>query len=239
MRIKNMLWGTALALGLGACEKMEDTYSEYLKDGVIVYTARVDSLRAYPGKNRIELEWLLVADPKITKCRVFWNNNGDSVEVPVQRTSGIDTVGVILNNLPENIYSFHVYTYDNAGHSSVKEEVIGAVYGDIYGSSVSNRPVKSAKYQSAQKRAEVTWFGVNSQAVAVDIEYTDLSGAVVKSREVPVINPANPLKPPAFRDTIYLANYKQGQSFRFRTAYKPVPQAIDTFYTPYETQLVP
>ncbi len=237
MRMKKYIWGI-LGLGLlAACSKMEDNYQEYLKNGVIIYTAKVDSLKAFPGRNRIALSWLLVSDPKIDKCRVFWNSGKDSVTVPVQRSAGIDTINVVLDNLEENVFTFDVYTYDNTGNSSVKEEIIGTVYGDNYIASLYNRPVRKTTYQGGTKRAEIIWFGVNPQAVAVDIEYTNVNGDLVKKREV-AVRP-DPFKPMAFPDTTRLADYKQGTSFRYRTAYKPVPTAIDTFYTAYDTQAVP
>ncbi len=237
MRMKKYIWGM-LGLGLlAACSKMEDNYQQYLENGVIIYTAKVDSLKAFPGRNRIALSWLLVSDPKIDKCRVFWNSGKDSVTIPVQRSAGIDTINVVLDNLEENVFTFDVYTYDNAGHSSVKEEIIGTVYGNNYLASLYNRPVRKTAYLSGTKEAEITWFGVNPQAVAVDIEYTNVDGDLVTKREV-AVRP-DPFKPLAFPDETVLPGYRQGTSFRYRTAYKPAPSAIDTFYTAYDIQQVP
>ncbi|WP_157986747.1 DUF4998 domain-containing protein [Chitinophaga alhagiae] len=235
--MKKYIWGM-LGLGLlAACSKMEDNYQQYLENGVIIYTAKVDSLKAFPGRNRIALSWLLVSDPKIDKCRVFWNSGKDSVTIPVQRSAGIDTINVVLDNLEENVFTFDVYTYDNAGHSSVKEEIIGTVYGNNYLASLYNRPVRKTAYLSGTKEAEITWFGVNPQAVAVDIEYTNVDGDLVTKREV-AVRP-DPFKPLAFPDETVLPGYRQGTSFRYRTAYKPAPSAIDTFYTAYDIQQVP
>lgn len=236
MRIRTYIL-SILGLGLlAACEKMNDRHKDFLRDGVIVYTAKVDSLKAFPGSSRVLLQWYLISDPKIDKCRVFWNNGKDSLTIPVQRTAGTDTIRVMMKDLPENIYTFEVMTYDNAGHSSLKETVIGTVYGSNYIASLYNRPLRDAKYVAASKQARIAWFGVSPQAVAVDIEYTGTAGDIIKLREV-AVRP-DPFKPLAFRDTTFLPNYKQGTSIKYRTAFKPVPTAIDTFFTVYDTQAV-
>src|SRR5215208_5798550 len=89
-----------------ACGKMDDTYKDFIKNGEIIYTGRVDSVQAYAGKNRIGLSMLLVSDPKITKVKVFWNNGRDSAVQNVVRTIGVDTVRFLLTNLTEGTYSF-------------------------------------------------------------------------------------------------------------------------------------
>lgn len=234
MRIRKYILGILTCGLFASCGKMDDNYQQYLQNGVIIYTAKVDSLKAFPGKNRIALSWLLVSDPKINRCKVFWNNGTDSVEVPVQRSGGIDTISVVLDDMEENVFTFNVFTYDNAGNSSVKEEVIGTVYGNNYIASLYNRPVRAATYIAAGEHAEVAWFGINPQAVAVDVEYTNIAGDLVTIREVPV--KPDPFKPAGFPDTTLLTDYKEGTSFRYRTAFKPAPTAIDTFYTAFDTQ---
>jgi hypothetical protein len=223
---------------LAACSKMDDTYKNFLNGGEIIYTGKVDSLKVFPGKNRVLLSWYLISDPKITKCRVYWNQRGDSTEVAVKRTGGTDTIRLLLDKLPENIYTFQVYTYDNAGHSSVKEEAIGNAYGDAYLATLSNRPVRIAKYDATKKETTIWWFGVNNQVQSVEVLYTNTAGVETKIVQVADSVPAGPRDPLEFRASLKLPGYQAGTSFKFRTAYKPVKIAIDTFYTAYETQAV-
>src|SRR5689334_9815190 len=105
----------AVLVVLFACSKMDATYDDFIRDGEIVYTAKVDSAKAYPGNNRMGLSMLLIADPRISKVKVFWEVSGraDSTEKPVQRTAGIDTVWFSFPNLAEGTYTFNIYTYDN------------------------------------------------------------------------------------------------------------------------------
>jgi len=212
------------ACSIMACSKMDDTYKDFVQGGEIVYTGRVDSLRVFPGRNRIKLSWLLISDSKITRCKVFWNDGADMKEVPVQRSTGTDTITVMLSNMPERTYTFDVYTYDNDGHSSVKEDTIGVVYGDVYAGSLFNRPLKTITFSADTARLE--WAGASAQSVSVQLNYTDISNT---PRTVVV---------PRLETMTKLPKFKKGDSFQYRTLYLPEKNAIDTFYTVYESKQV-
>lgn len=213
------------AASLYACSKMEDSYNDFTKGGEIVYTGRADSLRVSPGKNRIGLSWLLLSDPSIVQCKVFWNDGADSMTIPVQRTGGVDTVRVVLNNMDEKTYTFDIYTYDAIGHSSVKVDTIGMVYGDNYASSLFNRPLKTVTFSADSARLE--WSGASIQCIGSQISYTDTSG---DQRTVWAASTDKQTKLPAFI---------KGNTFEYRTLYLPVKTAIDTFHTAFESRLVP
>ena len=207
-----------------ACTKMEDTYKEFVQNGEIIYTGRVDSVKTYPGNNRIALTMLLLSDPKIIKVKVLWNNKADSAVKDVVRTTGVDTVKFMLTNMPEGTYAFEIYTYDNQGHSSIKTEAIGIVYGQNYVNSLFNRPLKSMIY--AASKATLKWYGPSAQTVGQQINYTD-SFNVAKDVFVPKA------------DTMtVLTNFKKGATFQYRTLYLPAVNAIDTFYSAYEVKQV-
>jgi hypothetical protein len=223
---------TICTLLLMAFSKMDDTYDDFIKDGEIVYIARVDSARSYPGNNRMGLSMLLTADPRISKIKVYWDAGGqtDSTEKAVQRTAGVDTVRFSFDKLPEGTYTFYIYSHDNAGHRSVKTDVIGTVYGEKYIAQLVNRTIKSSMYDDNAKTATVKWFGVGADIIGEEIIYTDLLGAVKKQY----------YKHEGVADSVcILPDYKKGNSFQFRTLYKPTPNAIDTFYSNYENRLVP
>ena len=223
---------TICTLLLFACSKMDDTYDDFIKDGEIVYIARVDSATSYPGNNRMDLSMLLTADPRISKVKVYWDAGGqtDSTEKAVQRTAGVDTVWFSFNKLPEGTYTFYIYSYDNAGHRSVKTDVIGTVYGEKYIARLVNRTVKSSIYDDNTKTAIVNWFGAGADIIGEEIIYTDVQGLERKQY----------YKHESLADSVcILPDYLKGNSFQFRTLYKPAPNAIDTFYSNYENRLVP
>jgi hypothetical protein len=215
-----------------SCSKMDDTYDDFIKDGEIVYTGRVDSVRPWPGNNRIYLSMLLISDPKISKVKVFWNtgSQSDSTEKEVQRSAGIDTVWFSFNKMPEGTFTFNIYTFDKLGHKSVKTDIIGDVYGEKYIAQLVNRAIKSGSYDGAGKQAVIKWFGVGTDVIGEEIIYTDSSGVTRKQFEMHQ----------SIKDSLtILPAYKKGNSFQFRTLYKPTPYAIDTFYSNYESRIVP
>jgi hypothetical protein len=218
---------------MASCDKMDDNYKDFVKGGEIVYTGRVDSLRVFPGRNRLRLQWLLVSDPKITRCKVFWNNRKDSAVIEVKKTAATDTIKHTISNLASGVYAFEVYSYDNLGHSSSKAEVTGTVYGDNYAESIFNRPLDSAIYHPSDKRTVLKWFGVSDQAISVEVKYTGIDGTIKTIIQVPVLNPNMPNDKPAMLDSLVLPGYKTGTTFTYRTGYKPVSTAMDVFYTDY------
>lgn len=218
-------------LFLTSCSKMEDNYKQYISSGEIVFTGKVDSLTALPGKNRVQLSWLLVSDPKITKCKVYWNNGDDSTIIPVQRTDGVDTITINVDNLAEGLYTFDVYTYDDAGHSSVKATVTGTVYGENYISSISNRALDSAIFYPDNKEVGIKWFGIAQRAIVVELLYTDTLGNL-NTMHIKSVSTASGV-PLGFLDQDTLAAYENNTTFKYRTGYLPAANAIDTFYTDY------
>jgi len=229
---KNIIYGLVAVCYIVSCSKMDDTYSGFIKDGEIVYTAKVDSATTYPGNNRIALSMLLTSDPKISKVKVFWATSVsiDSAEKIVQRTSGVDTVRFTFGSMAEGTYTFNIYTYDNAGHRSVESDVIGTVYGEKYLNQLVNRAIKSSTYDNTAKTGVIKWFGVGNDVIGEEIVYTDSTGRVKDLLQ----------KHESAADTAtILPVYKKGNSFQFRTLYKPAPNAIDTFYSAFETRPIP
>jgi hypothetical protein len=204
-----------------SCSKM-DAYKEFIKDGPIIYTGRVDSVNIYPGNNRILLTMLLLSDPKITKVKVFWNDKHDSAVQNIVRSVGVDTVRFMLTNMPEGTQNFNLYTYDDNGHSSIRVDTTGIVYGQTYISTLFNRSIKSITYKNRDSTF-VKWFGPSAQMLGQQINYTDSLG-VFRNVYAPM------------QDTMTLLyRIKRNAFFQYRTLYKPDVKAIDTFYSQYQS----
>ncbi|WP_158640551.1 DUF4998 domain-containing protein [Anseongella ginsenosidimutans] len=217
--------GLALAAwGLTACSEMDDTYDDFLEGGEIIYVQGADSLRIHPGYNRIQLSWLALSDPTVTKAKIYWNNRRDSLEIPVQKTAGVDTMNVMIENLEERIYSFEIYTYDNEGHSSVPTVGTGESFGDKYKNSLLPRLTMSALYAEETDTLEIIWGPVDPTAIAAELAYTDTLG-----------NPRILVLPTEQTgdDTTWITDYDHSAEgrFRLRSVYLPHPMSIDTFYT--------
>jgi len=207
-----------------SCKKA-DEFKKYTAGGEIIYTGRPDSVQVYPGKNRVALSWLLISDPTIVKSKVYWNNHKDSAELAVVRGSGTDTIRMFINHLPEDNYDFEIYNYDKQGHSSVKVQVPGTVYGDIYTASLLNRAITDAGVEN--NTATVTWGNVAASAgvIAMQLSYTDTLNL---SRDTVI--------PAVYEGQVtLLPRFQPGSTIRYRTLFKPAVLAIDTFYSRYDT----
>lgn len=206
-----------LGLGMTACSKMDHTYSHFLENGEIIYTGRVDSIALFPGRNRIKISWLLISDPKVSMCRVYWNDGLDSVNVPIQRTTGTDTISVIVDSLQEGSYNFFIYTYDQSGHSSVESDTVGQVYGSNYESSLHTRAIRDTFW--VNDTAFIKWYDSEKGSIGSTVKYLDNNS---QTREVHTLP----------SDTVTaLPGYKLKSSFSYQTFYLPDSLAIDTFYS--------
>lgn len=211
---------------LGACTKMNDTYHKFWENGEKIYPASPDSLSAFSGRNRVELSWLIIGDPSLTKAIIYWNNETDSLVMPIKSASSgsADTMKVILDNLPEGAYSFDIYTYDKYGNRSVVGNVVGKVYGDSYASSLLTRIVDNNSF--LDDTLHIEWGdAADASSLGVELRYTDMSG-IVRTRLVK-----------ADADTTVIPGFDLSAShyFTYRTLFLPDSTAIDTFYTKYDS----
>jgi hypothetical protein len=207
-----------------SCKKADD-FKKYIENGEIIYTAKADSVRVYAGKKRVQLSWLLIADPTITRSKVFWKNHTDSVVIAVSRTKAIDTMRVFINNLAEGNYDFEIYNYDKDGNASVKVEISGTAYGDVYNSTLLARAVENAELLN--NTGEITWGDVDSTTgvIGMQLTYADINN-----------NTHDTVVKAIYKDQVTeLVDLKPGALVQYRTLYKPVALAIDTFYTKYES----
>lgn len=227
LHYKHIFYCAGLAMaawGLASCSEMDDTYDDFLEGGEIIYVQGADSLRVLPGYKRIQLNWLAISDPTVTRAMIYWDNRQDSLEIPIEKTDGIDTLGVLIGNLEERIYNFEIYTYDDMGHTSVPTLGVGEVFGDDYTNSLLPRLMTSALFSDESDTLEIVWGAVDPTSIGVKINYTDTLG---NPREIFV--PTEQTGP----DSTQIADYDHDAEglFRFRSLYLPHPLSIDTFQT--------
>jgi hypothetical protein len=217
----------ALIVVLPSCMK-EDDYKKFTEGGEISYTGKLDSIKVFSGRNRVVIQGLLIADPKITKCVIYWNNRADSAVIPVTRTENVDTLKVELKNMLEGVHNFTIYTYDNLGNQSVPTYKSGRAYGDRYISSLSNRPINNA-FTDEAGLTSIEWGVMDrlSGIFATDVTYTDAS------------NEKKVLRVPVDSALTRLGNFKEKTDIQFRTMFIPDTLSIDTFYTTSTTRYIP
>jgi hypothetical protein len=208
-----------------SCSQWDD-YKKYTKDGEIVYTGKFDTAIIYPGKERVRLYGLLVADPKIVKCKIYWNNKADSIEydIPLERDNNIFDQTFAVN---EGVKSFTIYTFDALGNSSVPVNAIGSSYGARYRNKIANRRIKSISYD--EDKTVIIWDAVDNSTGPVQTE------VVYKS-----VNGDTLVTTPITESTTILKGLKyETETFRYRTVFKPEPISIDTFCTIYTERPTP
>jgi len=204
-----------------SCNKMDSTYSQYLEDGNINYTQRVDSVMAYSGRNRVLLTWDPINDPRVNMVKISWSPEIPAVEVPI--TSPDDTLSYI-EGLTEGNYTFNLQSYGQEGNHSVKTEVVGFVYDKVYESglilrSVSNMSVVGTTLNLTFRSIE----GVSGYH-AQEVVYTS---AVDGQEKTATLEGAE--------SELTITDFS-GETFTHRSVYLPQTLSPDFFYSP--TQLL-
>lgn len=212
---------------ISACTKQDD-YKKYLGNGEILYTGKADSLLVHAGRNRVQLSWLLISDPKISRAKIYWNNRKDSAMLDIKRTSGVDTIRYIISNLEERAYTFEVYNFDRDGNTSVRSEATGFVYGRFYEDALLTRAFSNAEMKNGQ--AEISWANIDTTGGIIGMQLQYTTNDNVAHDTIVAAQPEG--------QVTVLPNYLSMSSFRYRTLYKPDKLAVDTFYTPFETKAV-
>ncbi|MFV0269217.1 MAG: DUF4998 domain-containing protein [Draconibacterium sp.] len=221
--VKHLIYTAAMLL-FAACAEMNDLHQKYLDEGEIIYTGRVDSVQVMPGKERLKLSWQINADPKITKCKIFWNNRKDSAIVdPPSNRVGVTLMEKTIN-LPEGSYVFEFITFDNEKNSSLSVFKSGDTYGPKYEQTLLSRPITSIIAE--RDSVVINWSQIDN-SVGVLIRYKNKAG---NDAELYIPNNEN-------QAIIY--DYGVGSTYSYQTMYIPAKTAIDTFYSAPYSRIFP
>lgn len=212
----------SLLIGVYSCA-INDDYKKFVDEGELSYTGKIDSLKIFSGRNRVQVNGLIISDPKVTELRVYWNTKKDSVVIPINKTSGVDVVSSIIENLSENIYNFEVRTFDAKGNSSISQNVTASTYGQRYQASLANRNIINSIPDGDKLTINFADMDRSSGVIGSEIIYTSSNG--LEKTIFVKIDDSNVVIP----DCKFLA------PFKYRTTFKPTATAIDTFYTDYIT----
>ena len=158
-----------------------------------------------------------------------WEDNGElkSQTADVTLNTPVDSVYIIVDNLEEKSYLFYAYNVDRNGNRSIKKQVTGSAYGEVYESSLSNRPLLKMDGGNTVDSVIITWGTPGDGYIATEIRYNNDAGEVVKSEIFPE------------DERIIIKGWESEGKFDYRSLYVPVPNAIDTFYTQYESATLP
>ncbi|MBD1420177.1 DUF4998 domain-containing protein [Sphingobacterium chuzhouense] len=224
-RLKQHIFSTiAILFGaillVGSCKKQDEVYRKYIENGEILYLGKADSLLAYSGYQRAKVLWLPPKDPKVESIKVLWNDNQDSLLVPVKRHIEGDFQEVIIDNLTEGVQTFVVHSINSDGYSSIKSELNIPVYGESYIGSLLNRFPSGIEYWD--NTLNVTFMAAEESVVMTEFTYTDIHGEIQIAGLPDSIN------------TITIDDLDPDYPVRYRTEHSPDSNAIDQFFTAYE-----
>ncbi|WP_412465770.1 DUF4998 domain-containing protein [Pedobacter sp. KLB.chiD] len=224
-RIKALFALLLVAVLYTACTKQDD-FKKFVEGGEISYTGKLDSVKMFSGDSRVVLKGLFLADPKVVKCKITWNNGQDSVVLPVVKKKAIDTLVYSISNVAEGLQNFTIYTYDKAGNKSVPVYANARSYGDRYKASLSNRGVFSA-VKGTDGNATIQWLGMDklTGVFTTELQYTNSSNKLVTVRT------------PIDSTKTILKSYKSGSTFKYRTLFLPDTNCVDTFKVAYSADL--
>lgn len=200
---------------LVACEDFMDIHQEYIEEGEVIYSPKTDSIAFIAGRERILFRFWLYNSPNVRSVNLYWNNDLDSLVVPVTPSTGLDSMDVILPGMPEKSYTFHVHTLDKYGHSSLEVTDFGTSYGEFFQNSLTNRRIKTVSITDLG--GEINWYSAAENLVANEIRYLKNDGttAVVSM--------------PAAGNSVLCPDAKTASNFEYRSLYVPEEEAIDTF----------
>jgi len=206
-----------------SCSRKPTDYRSFLNGSEITYPGSVTSITAYPGNSRVELAWHPSPDPSVAKYVVYWNNYADSLVIPANKHTPSDTVSCLINKLQEYIYTFFIFSYDNAGNKSISTELDNVkVYGSIYQSLLHNRLVNTDTpyvFPGSQPDVTLKFLTPDTINIGTTIKYTNSTGT---TQQV-VLSPDS--------SSITIHDFKPGTSVFYQSSYIPKAGAIDTFYT--------
>lgn len=212
---KHILIYCFVCLLLLSCQGMNDPIQEYLDRGEVNYIGKVDSVITSGGNGRILFSWRVNADPRIEACVICWNNGADSIIYPIDKSKLVNNrISSIFNNMKEGTYVFNMYHSGKSGYNSVKQEVVGKVYGDLYKETISARKIK--KVTTFKDKAEINWSNAEG-ALKVNLYYVNHKGNKIIKEVLPS------------EEKTILDDYTLGGEFNYETLYLPEENALDTF----------
>ena len=236
-----------------ACENFMDIHQEWIKDGEMIYSPKIDSLSFIAGRERLEFRHWLYKSPNVRTVTLYWNSGADSLIIPVKPSAGLDSVFVIVPNLQERSYTFNVRTTDMFGHKSLVKTGFGTAYGADYENSLNDRNIdkfdlkvnevtctKDYVFETGTVRVSwicernVTGISATLLAAGTGMVRTEYSYTTKYGNDTTVIARAS-ANSVELRNAI-LSTEAVPSYLYSRSAYIPEPEAIDTFFTAYKKE---
>lgn len=202
-----------------ACDNINSLHEQYLERGEGIYTGVIDSLKAFPGNNRIKMTWEINADPRITQTVIYWADRTDSLVIDVNRLKpGVMLMEAIFD-IPEGSYIFEIITKDDFGNKSLYVQKTVEVYGDKFIAQLKSRRIASFSAVT-NNTVTINWLTVEDLTLLhTTVQYKDYT------------NPLNPViktvKVENKELKTQLSGIKAGEKITVISSFLPVAEALD------------
>lgn len=206
--------------GVLSCSEMNEPMMRFIdEEAVKVYAPKInpDSVQVFAGRDRVKVS-VSGLSSRVRNVRVSWNNDAESLLVPVEGLGEGQQFSFLLPGLTEGSHTIAMTTYDNFENQSMRTSASGNVYGDVYASTLRPRVIKDVIFNEAGN-VEVIWSGANTGTVGTVLKYQDVDGVQQQLFET-------------VRDTTEILRFKRNEDLTYQTVFLPEPMAIDTFYSP-------
>ncbi|UOB18444.1 DUF4998 domain-containing protein [Abyssalbus ytuae] len=164
---------------LTSCNDTFEFHEKYINEGETIYATKVDSIKTFPGNQRIQLSGYLSTAFDVEIITVYWDNKAHNRVFPYSKSENdIDSLDLIIEDLEEKSYEFEIYTSDSDGNNSIKVTAFGTVYGENYRSNLEARLINSFSLDS-NNNALVNFNIASELTRATEVKFTNFSGEEV------------------------------------------------------------
>jgi hypothetical protein len=151
-----------------SCDDVNGKLDQYLEEGPIIYTGKIDSLIIESGYYRARVNLYAAPDANLSYANLVWNKGANSQKIYYDETKSLydedrECFYAILDftedALQGNVF-FEAVNYDRYENKSISLSRSKLIYGDSYRSGLTNTLVNSITNKA--------WTGVDSCAIAFD-----------------------------------------------------------------------
>jgi hypothetical protein len=212
---------------------MNTVHEDYIKNGEVKYTNKVDSLKSFSGKERILISGYISGAFNVNEIVATWNDGGEVQSFPYSKSDmGTDELNLYITGLSEKSYEFEIYSKDDEGNKSIPVTVFGTAYGETYRSTLDARAINTFSYSNYV--ATLNFKPSSDVSRNTEIKYISQAGETIVKSVLPE------------EEVAILDQPNIDQPIMYRTFYVPTPKnelgnetSIDEFDSDWETLVVP
>ena len=173
--IKIILSISIIAVCIG-CSDMDKIHEQY-SGGEIIYSGKLDTLLVRPGMYRAQIEGYTHLLGNSNKVIIEFDNRTEVFDIDNNIS---EIYSVIIENLEEDFYEFHVTTQDQEGNVSIPQTVSGYAVGDIFVEDQSPREINDFTFETDGNF--INFFG-NAESefvIYTTLDYENENGSVTR-----------------------------------------------------------